>query len=403
MYDRDFVSTAASRPRRFALFAYGFRPFFFLAGLYALLAVPVWLFVYTQGLAPLPGLPAHLWHGHEMVFGFIGAAIAGFLLTAVPSWTRLRGFGGFPLVLLVSLWLAGRFAMATAAILPLWFTAVLELAFLPAVCALLAPPLLRSRNRNTPLLAVIVVLWLADVAFVMAVRSGDVLIAQRALRFAIDFVLVLVTVIGGRIIPSFTLSALRRRGETVQLITRPWLDRLVIMTMVAIALTGIAWPDSTLSGALAAIAAVTHSLRLSAWRGRHTWREPILWILHIGYAWLPIGFCLKALWLLAGITWSAHWLHALTLGACGTMILAVMTRVPLGHTGRPQVVSRTTTFSYLILTAAVVARVFAPVWSHVDYRGSVLAAGLLSSAAFALYLAAYSPILLRPRVDGKPG
>ncbi len=403
MHTTDSASVTSSRPRGFALFAYGFRPFYLLAGIYALIAVPVWLWVYSQGMVALPGLPPQLWHGHEMLYGFVGAAIAGFLLTAVPSWTGSRGFAGLPLILVVTLWLAGRCAMAAAAFLPTWLMGALELAFLPVVAVLLAPPLLRARNRNTPMLAVIAVLWLADLAFVMAMRSEDALIAQRALHLAINFVLILVTVIGGRIVPSFTANALRRHGETTELVLRPWLDPVVITVMMTITLVDAVWPNSSLSGVLAAIAAAAHALRLSGWRGGRTWREPIVWILHVGYAWLPIGLALKSIWVFMGAAWSAQWLHALNLGAFGTMILAVMTRASLGHTGRPLVVTRTTALSYLVLTAAVVVRVFGPALGVADYRHILLAAGLLWSAAFLLYLVVYAPIFLQPRLDGKSG
>ena len=184
---------------------------------------------------------------------------------------------------------------------------------------------------------------------------------------------------------------------------RPWLDPLVIALMVVIAVVDVVRPDSMASGALAALAAAAHALRLSGWRGRRTFREPILWVLHVGYAWVPVGLSLKALWLLGGVSWSAHWLHAFTMGAFGTMILAVMTRASLGHTARPLVVSRWVALSYLILTAAVMVRVFGPGASFVAYRDTITVAGILWTLAFALYLAVYAPILWRPRVDGKPG
>lgn len=338
-----------------------------------------------------------------MLYGYAGAAIAGFLLTAVPSWTAARGFAGLPLIALAALWLAGRAAMAAAAFIPAWLVGVLELAFLPVLAALLAPPLLRARNRNTPMLAVLGVLWLTDVAFVVAMHSGDALLAQRALRLAIDFVLILVTIIGGRIVPAFTANALRRHGEKMQIVARPWLDRLVIALMVTIAFVDAVRPDSAASGGLAALVAAAHALRLSGWRGRWTLREPLLWVLHVGYAWLPLGFGLKALWLLGGVSWSAHWLHAFTMGVFGTMILAVMTRASLGHTGRELAVGRTIGVAYLILTAAVVVRVFAPAANFAGYRGSIIVAGVLWTLAFILYLTVYAPILWRPRVDGRPG
>src|SRR5688500_7245758 len=152
----------------FALFDYGFRPFFLAAGVFAVLGIVVWLWLYTTGVQPLPNGPAQLWHGHEMLYGFVGAAIAGFLLTAVPSWTGTRGFGGTPLVLLATLWLAGRVAFAAVGGLPLALVALCDLAFMPVLGAILVPPLLRVRNRNSPLLLVLAVIWLTDVVFLYA-------------------------------------------------------------------------------------------------------------------------------------------------------------------------------------------------------------------------------------------
>jgi uncharacterized protein involved in response to NO len=199
--------------KRCALFDYGFRPFFLLAGVHALVFVPLWLWIRSHASAPLSTLPPPFWHGHEMLYGFVVAAVAGFLLTAVPSWTGTRGFGGKPLVLLTALWLAGRVAFAVGEGLPIWAIALAELSFLPALACLLAPPLLRARSRNSPMLAVLGALWLIDVAFVVALDRADPLLAQRALHTAINLVLILVTVIGGRIVPAFTGNALRARGS----------------------------------------------------------------------------------------------------------------------------------------------------------------------------------------------
>jgi uncharacterized protein involved in response to NO len=388
---------------RFALFNYGFRPFFLFAGIHALLAVPLWLWMYGDGIAPFANLPPQYWHGHEMIYGFASAAIAGFLLTAVPSWTQSRGFGGRPLMLLTALWIAGRAVLVMTSQLPPWLVGVIELSFLPVLAALLAPPLLRARNRNTPMLAVIGVLWLIDGAFVTAMFTGNALLARGALHLAINLVLILVTVIGGRIVPAFTANALRRRGDSADLVAHPWLDRLVIAVMILVAMVDAIWPGSTASGVLAAFAAVVHALRLSGWRGFRTVSEPIVWALHIAYAWLPIGFSVKASWVLLELPWAAHWLHAFTLGVIATMILAVMTRASLGHTGRPLVVSTSIAVAYLALTAAAVVRVFGPSIEGLDYRHTVIAAGGLWTVAFAIYLIVYAPILIQPRADGKPG
>ena len=226
----------ATASNRFALFDYGFRPFFLLCGCYALILVPLWLFRFAHASVAFGELPALYWHAHEMIYGFVMAAIAGFLLTAVPSWTAQRGSAGWALILAVSLWIAGRVAMSAANAMPFWLLAVLELALVPCLLALLAPPILRTRNRNVPILAVLIVLWLIDAAFVSSMARGDTLLAAGALRLAIDFVLILVTIVGGRIVPAFTANALRRRGETVTTVTHKPLEYAVIGLMVAIAM-----------------------------------------------------------------------------------------------------------------------------------------------------------------------
>jgi uncharacterized protein involved in response to NO len=385
------------------LFAYGFRPFFLAAGLAAVLVVPAWLVMLAFGSMPLGALPPQLWHAHELFYGFVGAALAGFLLTAVPSWTGAKGFGGAPLAAAASAWLLGRVAFAFASSLPFWTVAVAELSFLPAVALLLAPPLVRSRNRNTPLLVVIALLWVTDAAFLAGLGRGDPLLSSRSLRIAIDLMLVVLTVIGGRIVPSFTANALRRRGEAPEIRSHAWLERSVIALMIAVVLVDLWRPDGSLAGWLAALVAIAQGTRLSGWRSLRTRGEAILWVLHVGYAWLPFGFALKALWLLAGVGWAAHWLHALTMGAFGTMILAVMTRAALGHTGRELKIGWSTATAYILLTLAVVARVFASGLWPSQYLWILIASGALWTAAFAVYLTVYAPILVLPRADGKAG
>jgi uncharacterized protein involved in response to NO len=388
---------------RVALFAYGFRPFFLAAGLAAVLVVPAWLVMFAQGSMPLGALPPQLWHAHELFYGFVCAALAGFLLTAVPSWTGAKGFGGRPLAAVAAAWLLGRLALALANSLPFWMLAVAELSFLPGVALLLAPPLIRSRNRNTPLLAVIALLWITDAVFLAGLAQRDAGLASGSLRIAIDLMLVVLTMIGGRIVPSFTANALRRRGEAPEIRSYPWLERSVMALMIAVVLIDLWRPDGVLAGWLAGLVAIAQGARLAGWRSLRTRGEAILWVLHVGYAWLPVGFGLKALWLLAGVGWASHWLHALTMGAFGTMIMAVMTRAALGHTGRELKIGRGIAAAYLLLTLAVVARVFASGLWPSQYLGILVAAGALWTAAFAIYLVVYAPILMLARADGKPG
>jgi uncharacterized protein involved in response to NO len=392
---------------RFALFDYGFRPFFLLCGLYALVIVPLWLFRFAHASVPFGALPGVYWHAHEMLFGFVMAAIAGFLLTSVPSWTGTAGFAGRPLYIAVGLWLAGRVAMALPEVLPLWFAALVELALLPALLMLLAPPILRARNRNLPILGVVTMLWLIDAAFMRALQTGDILLAAGATRIAVDLVLVLVVVIGGRIVPAFTGNALRKLvapGEAAAApVSRPWLEALAIGSVVAIALNDLFFPDGSTAALLAATAAAAHAARLAGWKGFRVGREPLLWVLHVGYAWVPLALALKALSILGDAAWAGRWQHALTFGAFATLILAVMTRASLGHTGRPLVVTRAIAIAYALLTLGAVLRVFGGAWTPHLYLWTLTASGLAWVAAFAIFVWVYGPILMSPRVDGRQG
>lgn len=384
-------------------FAYGFRPFFLLAGLYAAFSIGAWVWMHAHGAAIFQSLPPQHWHGHEMTFGFIGAAIAGFLLTAVPNWTGEQGISGAPLIVLTILWLAGRVAFLLPGSVPFAAIVVAELLFLPTLILMIAPMLFRSANRNRILLLVLASLWLTDAWFLYGLRFEKPLIVRDALLVAMDLVLILVTIIGGRIVPAFTRNALNQAGATVSLQPIPTLERLVMVAMLAVAVGDLVAPGGKLAAGLAAIAALLHLWRQSRWHAWRTRRQPIVWVLHLAYLWLPIGFALKAAALGAGIAWAGFWQHALGAGAAGTMILAVMTRATLGHTGRPLHVRPSIAIAYLLLTLSVIVRVFGPFALPLDYGTVILIAGLLWLGAFIPYLVIYGPMLLRPRIDGKPG
>jgi len=386
-----------------ALFGYGFRPFFLGVGALALLLVPWWAAHVAFALPLGNDWPPLLWHAHEMLFGFVCAAIAGFLLTAVPSWTGRRGFAGTPLVLLSATWLAGRIAVSGAASLPLTLVAVVDLAFLPALAFLLARPLIRERNRNTPLLAVLAVLWACDLAFYAGLWRDDVTLSRQALLLAVNVVLLLVTVIGGRITPSFTANALRQRGAESGVRNLEGAGVASIVLMIAVAVVDLLQPGGAWAGWVALAAAIAQATRLVPWQGHRTLDQPILWVLHLGYAWLPAGLALKALYLLTGAAIGSFWLHALAIGVIATMILGVMTRVALGHTGRPLRVAPNIRLAYLLLTAAVLVRVFGVWLPGATYPAVIVASAAFWTLAFALFLWTYAPILSSPRVDGKDG
>ncbi len=389
---------------RHPLFAYGFRPFFFLCGLFALLVIPAWLLIWLGNAEPLAGrLPAQLWHAHEMLFGFTAAAITGFLLSGVPSWTRNRGFGGLPVFTLALVWLAGRVAFALAPFCSLPLLAALELAFLPLLMALIAPPIIRERNRNIAMLLVLLSLWISDAVFLFSLARSDAALASHALLTAMNIVLLLLTIVGGRILPAFTSNALRRANIAFNLHRYAWLETLLPVAMIAVIVVDVWQPGPMLRGWLACIVAALHAVRLSGWRSLRTGGDPMLWVLHLAYAWLPLGFALKGIALLGEAVWAQYWQHGFGIGAIATMILAVTTRTALGHTGRPLVVSRPILIAYLLLALAALLRVAGPVVWPDNYSAVLLAAGTSWALAFLIYVAVHGPILATPRVDGKPG
>ncbi len=384
-------------------FAQGLRPFFLLAGIDAIFNMAVWLAVYFDVLAwPRTAVPAMFWHAHEMMFGFVGAAIGGFLLTAVPGWTGRSSYAGAPLVTLALIWLGGRVAMLPFAVLPPVLSAIVDLAFFPAVVIALAPPLVRARKmRNAVFLLLLALLFAADVAFQLGrlglFDNGE----QAGLLGAVDLVLLLVAVVGGRIIPAFTRSGLSRRGLAVDIDPDPWLEAVAIASVAAVGLAdmlNMRWGD-----AASLVAAVLNAARWVQWKGWRSWREPLIWVLHLGYAWLIAGLALKAFWLALHADFAANWLHALTVGVFATMILAVMTRASLGHTGRALATPRPMVAGYGLVTAAAAFRVFGPALAPTHYEMWVALAGGCWIAAFSLFVIVYGPILTLPRVDGRAG
>lgn len=364
--------------------------------------MPWWVGSLTLGIPLETAWPGFLWHGHEMVFGFVVAAISGFLLTAVPSWTGQRGFSGWPLVVLAGLWLSGRLLVASSAHWAFGLTAGFDLAFLPALALVLLPALVRARSRNTPLLLALLALCWANAVFYWAVGRADEGLARNALLAAVNVVLLLVTIIGDRIVPAFTSSGLKGQQPASREPKRPGLSVLAIGAMVAVLLVDLAFPGGRAAGVCALAAAVIQAVRLLQWQGLQTLRLPIVWVLHVAYAWLPIGLALKAVALLRGAPFAAYWLHALTIGAATTMIVAVITRASLGHTGRPLRVALPTVLAYFLLTAAGIVRTFGP-GVPVPYSVIITLTAVLWTSAFALFLWVHAPILLTPRVDGKAG
>jgi uncharacterized protein involved in response to NO len=318
------------------LWGRAFRPFFLGASLFGALTVPGWLLAWL-GPLPMPGWLAPMWwHGHEMVFGFVAAAIAGFLLTATPVWTGGTALSGRPLAALVWLWVAGRVAFAAAGALPAWSLAAIDLAFLPAVGLVVLRTLWGAGQvRNYGVLGVVMALALANGcmhAEALGLAPG---LAAAGLRFAVDLVIVLILVIAGRITPAFTRNALRARGVVLQVGGPRTFGALAIGATVAMAIVTLVAGRSSATGWLALLASLASALRLAGWRTWHTRSDALLWSLHAASAWVVVGLALVAASDLGATIPATAGLHALTAGAMGAAILAVMTRVALGHTGRP--------------------------------------------------------------------
>jgi uncharacterized protein involved in response to NO len=379
-----------------ALFNLGFRPFYLLAALLATAALPLWLAQYFGLLAlPAPFAPM-AWHAHEMVFGFASAVIAGFLFTAARNWTGLPTPTHAPLALLAGLWLLGRVLMFTG---PAGAAAVADIAFLPAVAMALWVPLHRSRNRNQFFVALLLVLAAANVAFHLAHAGAVALPELTAVRFALYLVVVIVTIMGGRVIPSFTRNAVP--GARSRMV-RP-LD-LAAIACAAAAFVALLLPlPALLAGVLCLAAAVLHAARLWTWDPWCTRATPILWILHLSYAWIPIGLLLLGAHALGAPIPSTLGDHALSAGAVGGMIIGMITRTARGHTGLPLQVNRVEVLAYALVHLAALARVLWPLVAPDTYLWALSAAGALWSAAFLLYLLMYVPLLTAPRVDGNPG
>ncbi|MFA9440744.1 NnrS family protein [Uliginosibacterium sp. sgz301328] len=377
-----------------ALFALGFRPFYLLAAIGALLLIPTWVAGVSGALAFSPAVPMLVWHGHEMVFGFAVAVIIGFLYTAARNWTGLATPRNGALAALCLLWLAGRVTMLTG---PLWLAAAVNLAFLPAASIPLARVLIRARaRRNYFVLGILTALWLADATLFGTFFGWVDMAFLDILHAAIAVITLLETVIGGRIIPGFTANATKQTTAR-----HAPLDQAAIL-FTALALLGWALQVAPeIAGILAVVAALLQIWRSSLWRPLATLRHPLLWSLHVSHGWIAAALLLIASQGL-GLVNDSVVTHTLTVGAMAGLILAMITRTALGHTGRMLRAGPAETAIYSSIVVAVLARVVPPlVWPEQYLHGLWLAAAAWS-AAFALYLWRYAPMLWRPRADGMP-
>ena len=376
-----------------AVWALGFRPFFLLAGCAGALLLGLWLYVFA-GHTLTTITP--LWHAHEMLYGFGTAVVAGFLLTSTQSWSGQRGVHGPRLMTLAGLWLAGRLVLLGP--WP-WLAAAVDLLFLPVLLMMLWPYLsAASQKRNRVFLVLFGLQMLGNALYHLELLGVGPALARSGIYLAMHVFLLMIMVIAGRVIPVFTRNAV----PGARLESWPWLEKASFALAAAWLLAELIWPQAEAARWLALAVAASQALRLFGWHPWQTRRNPMLWILPLGYAWLVLGFLLRGLPAAIAPPLSVA-THAFTTGTMGVMIYGMMTRVSLGHTGRVIKASRRMLAGYALINLAALLRVFVPWLLPAGYRHGLLCAGLLWIIAFGLYVWECAPMLLAPRPDGKAG
>ncbi len=379
----------------FALWNLGFRPFYLLASGFAALSVGLWICQYA-GYLPAAYVRNPAWHGHEMLYGYTMAVVAGFLLTAVRNWTGKPTPAGIRLFALAALWVAGRLLVLT----PFAFTAaVVNAAFPVAVAVGIGVPIVQSRNRrNYFFIALLLLLGVAVLAFHLSHLGWFPWPERTSLQAGLDVVLFIMAVMGGRVIPMFTNNGI----PGVQATRHPVTEKLALGSLLVLFAADLLWPSPAAVAVLALIAAAAHAARLYLWQPWRTIHKPIVWVLHAAYGWIVISLVLRSLSAI-GMVGDVFAVHALTVGAIGGMTIGMMTRTARGHTGRPLEVDGFEVACYVLVALAAVVRVFGGMLLPGAYLTTVTVSGVLWSAAFGLYAVRYWPVLSRPRLDGKPG
>lgn len=392
-------SATPKSKRTFALFRLGFRPFFLFGAAFSIFALSYFVLWVSGAIAYWPSAwDGLVWHRHEMLFGYAGAIIAGFLLTAVPNWTGHPTPKGHSLALLVGLWFAGRVAVFFSAALPSTLVAVIDVSFFAACAAGIAPALIKSKNqRNYFFIVLLLGLSIANaLTHIYADEATE--LTSLGITLALDVIIMIMLVIGGRVIPFFT-----ERPLGISILRNPRIEKLALATTILGLGAGVLEIHHTLAGILLLTSALLNGWRLSTWHSLKTIRMPLLWVLHLGFAWIVVGLALK------GMEWLGMDIppfiatHAFTAGGIGVLTLGMMARVSLGHSGRPLAIGKRMTTAFVVINLAAFCRVFG-VWvlpAHTLRFFEISSA--LWLVAFAIFLVKYSPILTRPRLDGKDG
>ncbi|WP_259780211.1 NnrS family protein [Aestuariispira ectoiniformans] len=380
------------------LFSFGFRPFFLAVGIYAPLVLILWIAYIAFGLpVPLPE-QAVLWHAHEMLFGVVVAALAGFILTAITNWTNAAPLKGRALMALFALWLAGRAAVFAFDALPFFLVATLELSFLPFLGLYVASVLIKAGNRrNLVFLGIFGGFFVVDALFLLAMAGYDLGGNWgRPQVLGLDIVLILIALVAGRIVPAFTRNWLQRKGRAIDIPVMTRLDKLAVLSLVLVLAVDMFSLSGPVALAVTGIAAVLHSIRVCRWQGHRSLSDSLLWVLHLGYVLLVLALWLKHLALWDDAIPEVAWIHAAGIGAAAVMILAVMSRAGLGHTGRALAAPLGMGLSYAAIGIATLARVSADFGFLDMYQTWLVVAAVGWISGFGIFLLRFGPMLIRP-------
>jgi len=384
------------------LWAIGFRPFFLLGSLTSMLLVLFWAWVFYSGITLGGYFDPIVWHAHEMIYGFTLAIVAGFLLTASPNWTQSKALSGLKLKRLFCLWFLGRVLMALSFFeWPYlnYAASLVDLLFIPFLITSLAPPLLKARRlSNSQFLLILGILGIGNLLIHLAsLNIIDSSYANKAIYLGVNLILLIIVIIGGRIVPAFTSNALR-----VEAWKWPVIEYFALGSLWAYILLSFFMDDGKVIGWIALFGGLFNLLRMAGWNTLKTLKYPLLWILHMGYLWIIIGFFLIFLSDVVGILPRSVAIHAFTAGSMGTMIIGMMSRVSLGHSGRPLHLAKGFISSYIFITLSGVIRVASGFYME-HYTLGILLAGFFWGLSFLIFLIYYSRILILPRAGGRPG
>ncbi|MEM8651035.1 MAG: NnrS family protein, partial [Pseudomonadota bacterium] len=381
----------------------GFRPFFLFAALWAVISMIVWIFILSNYLVLPSRFDPVSWHAHEFLFGYLGAVIAGFLLTAVPNWTGRPPVKRIPLITLFTLWVAGRFAVAFSFHLPVSIVIAVDLSMPLLLIVLVARELIISRNfRNLAIVLINKVLVFGNLIFHLEVNAGEYAASGLGQRIGLGAIIILISIIGGRIVPAFTRNWIIKQGGDKLPPKSSGYDAFALVFMVMVLLCWVVLPISQISGYLLLSAAFVHFFRLARWKGYLATGEPLIWVMHVGYFFIPLGSLVLGLSVLnPDFVDAVIAQHLWMTGGISVMTLAVMTRATLGHTGRKLKADFATTFIFLAAILSVIFR-FLTGFNTFDEYFLIHASGVLWISGFLTFAFVYGQKILAPSLDEQP-